>query len=82
MDETRSIRGRRVTFERREPVESLRYSLDVFDEAGNLLEALGRVADLPVAHATFEAAVARYPDKLIHIRERAHVIRRSDRPRD
>jgi len=77
MDETRSIRGRRVTFERR-----LRYSLDVSDEAGNLLEALGRVADLPVAHATFEAAVAKYPDKLIHIRERAHVIRRSDRPRD
>jgi hypothetical protein len=82
MEETRIIRGRKVTFERPDAVEYLRYSLDVFDEGGNLLEILGRVADLPVAHAAFEAAVAKYPNKLIHIRDRARVIRRSDRPRD
>jgi hypothetical protein len=81
MDETRIIRGRRVVFERPDPVESLRYTLDVYDERGNLVEVLGRVADLAVAHAAFEAAVAKYPDKRICIRERCRVIRSSDRGR-
>ncbi len=38
-------------------VEHLRYSLDVFDGRDNLIEVLGRVADLVVAHAASEAAV-------------------------
>ena len=46
MDETRTIRGRRVVFERRDPVEQLRYTLDVFDQRDNLVEVLGRLADL------------------------------------
>jgi hypothetical protein len=61
MDETRYIRGRKVVFERKEPVETLRYSLDVFDARDNLVEVLGRVADLSVAQAAFDAAVAKYP---------------------
>jgi hypothetical protein len=83
MDETRIIRGRRVVFERaepREPAEYLRYTLDVYDERGSLVEVLGRVADLAVAHAAFDAAVAKYPDKRICIRERCRVIGSSDRP--
>ena len=56
MDETRIIRGRRVVFERKEPVETLRYSIDVFDAGDNLVEVLGRLADLAIAHAGFEAA--------------------------
>jgi hypothetical protein len=46
-------------FERKEPVETLRYSLDVFDQRNNLIEALGRLAR--VAQAAYEAAVAKYP---------------------
>ncbi len=49
--EEKTIRGRRVTFEARPVVEHLRYSLDVFDAGDNLVEVLGRVADLAVAHA-------------------------------
>jgi hypothetical protein len=78
MDKT--VRGVRIVHEPYEPpgrvVESLRYSLDVFDEGDNLL---GRVANLSVAHAAFEAAVAKYPDKRICIRQKARVIRSSDR---
>ncbi len=74
------IRGRRVIFERNapEPQEYLRYTLDVFDERDNLVEVLGRVADLAVAHAGFRAALAKYPGKRIFLRERCRVIRRYD----
>ena len=40
----------------------------------------GRVADLAVAHAAFEAALAKYPEKRLFLRERARVIRRYDEP--
>jgi len=53
----------------------------VFHEGDNLVEVLGRVADLSVAHAAFDAAVAKYPSKRICIREKARVIRRSDEPK-
>src|SRR5215472_7171711 len=36
--------------------------------ASSLLEVLSRGADLAVAHAAFEAAVAKYPDKRIFAR--------------
>jgi hypothetical protein len=83
----RRIRGRRVIFEgrgedaNRSWVEYLRYSLDVFDERDNLVEVLGRLADLSVAHAAFESVCAKYPDKRIFLREKARVIRRYDEPR-
>jgi len=81
----KTIRGVRIVREPyrapREPIEYLRYSIDVFDERDNLIEVLGRVADLAVAHAAFDAAVAKYPDKRIFIRDKARVIRSSDRPR-
>jgi len=82
--EDKIIRGRRVIYERSEPtppVEYLRYSLDVYDERGSIVEVLGRLADLAVAHAAFEAALAKYPDKRLFLRERARVIRRYDQPR-
>lgn len=74
----RGVRIERVPYEPRRVVEHLRYSIDVFDEGENLVEVLGRLADLSVAHAAFEAAVAKYPEKRICIREKARVIRRSD----
>jgi hypothetical protein len=81
MDETRIIRGRRVVFERPDPVETLRYSLDVFDARDNLVEVLGRLADLSVAQAAHEAALKKYPDKRICLRQTCRVIRSSDRDR-
>ena len=80
-DDVRIIRGRRVVFERKEPVEHLRYSIDVFDERDNLIEVLGRLADLLVAQSAFEAALVKYPDKRICLRDRCRVIRSSDRDR-
>lgn len=68
-------------FERREAVEHLRYTLDVFDASDNLVEVLGRLADLAPAQAAFEAAVKKYPDKRIFLRQACHVIRRYDGPR-
>ncbi len=53
----------------------------MYDERDNLVEVL-RVADLAVAHAAFETAVEKYPAKRIFIRDRARVIRSSDRPRE
>jgi hypothetical protein len=76
MDKTRIIRGRKVVFERKDPVGDLRFTLDVFDERDNLVEVLGRVAaDLEVAYAAFEAAVAQYPEKRIFLRETCRVHR-------
>jgi|HubBroStandDraft_6_1064221.scaffolds.fasta_scaffold801096_1 hypothetical protein len=53
--------------------ENLRYAIEVFDERDNLVEVLRRLADLPVAHAVFEAAVAKYPAMRICIRDLARV---------
>jgi hypothetical protein len=59
MGEEKTIRGRRVIYERngppRGPAEDLRYTFDVIDERGNQLEELGRVADLAIALTAFEA---------------------------
>lgn len=65
----------------RPTVENLRYSIDVYDERGNLVEVLGRLADLMPAQAAFAACVVKYPDKLIFLRQQARVIRRSDEPK-
>lgn len=81
MEETKIIRGRRVIFERRELVENLRYRIDLFDEGGNLVEVLGRLADISVVVAAFEDACAKYPDKRIFLRQMCRVIRRYDEPR-
>ena len=80
----RRVRGVRVVHEPYTPpphVEHLRYSLDVFDERGTVVEVLGRLADLAVAIAAFEAALAKYPEKRLFLREKARVIRRFDEPR-
>ena len=79
MDETRIIRGWKIAFERRDPVETLRYSIDVFYAGDNLIEVLGRLADLAPAQAAYEAAVKKYPDKRICLRQTCRVIRSSDR---
>lgn len=77
----RGVRIERVPYEPRGGVvENLRYSIDVFDANGNLIEVLGRLADLVPAREAFRACVAKYPDKSIFLRHNALVIARSDRP--
>jgi hypothetical protein len=47
----------------------------------NLIEVLGRLADLSVAHPAYEAAAAKHPDKRICLRQTCRMIRGSDRDR-
>jgi hypothetical protein len=85
MDEMRIIRARTAIFERGEPPRgrsrTCATASTLYDERDNMVEVLGRVADLAVAHAAFEAAVAKYPAKRICIREGCRGIRRYDEPR-
>jgi hypothetical protein len=56
----------------------LRYSIDVYDERGNLVEHLADLDDLVPAREAFAALCAMYPAKLIFLRQGAHVLGRSD----
>jgi hypothetical protein len=47
-----------------------------------LLEVLGRERMMTPAKAAYQAYVQHYPDRLIMIRQKAQVLRRSDRKRD
>jgi hypothetical protein len=60
-------------------LENLRYSVEVFaaDES-RLEEVVARVGDLTVAQAAYDAAVPRYPGKLVMLCSKARVLRRSD----
>lgn len=53
-----AIRGVKIVWKSYVPPdrveENLRYSIDVFDERGNLIEVLGRLADLDPALAAFK----------------------------
>jgi len=67
----------RVVYERPARPEML-YSIDVYDERGNLIEHLADLDDLVPARAAFAALCAKYPAKLIFLRQGAHVLGRSD----
>jgi hypothetical protein len=55
-------------------IEDLRYSIDVYDARGHLVEVLGLLADAYAARVAFKACCVKYPDKRIRIRERARVL--------
>lgn len=61
-------------------IEDLKYSIDVFDEGDNLVEVIGRIHDLVPARAAFAAAIGKYPEKHISLRDGARVLGRSDEP--
>ena len=69
----------RVVYERPARPE-MRYSIDVYDERGNLIEHLADLDDLVPAREAFAALCAMYPAKLIFLRQGAHVLGRSDEP--
>jgi hypothetical protein len=60
--------------------ESLRYAIEVVDERNNLVEVLGRLADLDAGRAAFAAACAKYPAKRIFLCDGARGLARSDEP--
>ena len=56
-------------------IEQLLYSIEVFDAShGYLIEVMARVADLDIAHATFEAARRKHPHAHIELRMGDHII--------
>ena len=65
-----------------EALESLRYTLDVFDDNGNLIEVLARIGELDIALAAFRAALDMRRNNLVMLRDKGRVLRRSDEPKE
>jgi hypothetical protein len=61
-------------------IETLRFAIEVFDERNNLVEVLGRLADLDPARAAFAAAIAKYPAKRIMLCTGGRVLAKSEEP--
>jgi hypothetical protein len=61
-------------------IEELRFSVEVFNEGGNLLEILARLHDLDAARAAYEACRTKYPKKLLYLSQGGRILERSDRP--
>jgi hypothetical protein len=59
--------------------EDLKFSVEVFDERGNLLEVLARLHDLDAAQAAYSACRQKYPAKLIYLCQGGRTLQRSDR---
>ena len=59
--------------------EDLNFSVEVFDEGGNLKEVLARLHDLDAARAAYAACRAKYPAKIIYLCQGGRTLQRSDR---
>jgi hypothetical protein len=53
------------------------HSIDCLDETGDIVEHLAGVEDFEVALATYQAAVKRWPNARIMLRNRARVVKDS-----
>jgi hypothetical protein len=60
-------------------IEDLGFRVENFTESGNLLEVLARLHDLDAARAAYEACRAKYPRRLLFLRQGGRTLRRSDR---
>jgi hypothetical protein len=60
-------------------IEDLKFSIEVFDEGGNLKEILARLHDLDAARAAYTACRAKYPVKIIYLCHGGRTLRQSDR---
>ena len=58
-----------------EPIRDLAYSIDVWDDRDNLIEHIGKISNLMVARAAFDAAVLERPGKPVTLRQGARVVR-------
>jgi hypothetical protein len=59
--------------------EDLTFSVEVFDERGNLKEILAHLHDLDAARAAYTACCAKYAAKIIYLCQGGRTLRRSDR---
>ena len=59
--------------------EDLRFSVEHFDEGGNLKEVLASLHDLDAARAAYTSCRAKYPTKLLYLSQGGRILRRSDR---
>jgi predicted RNA polymerase sigma factor len=61
--------------------EDLGYSIELFDLDGNLVEVLARLKSVDAAHAAYDVqlTMARQPGPVLTLRQKAQVLRRSDR---
>ncbi len=66
----------------RERSDECRYSIELREgsEDSGVETVLSRYQSLPVARAQFKAAIQKYPDRLVMLRDRVRVLARSDRP--
>jgi len=60
-------------------VEDLRYSVEVFTEAGSREHVLARLNDLEAARAAYAIALPKHPGKVVMLCWKAQILRRSDR---
>jgi len=58
-------------------VEDLRYSVEVFSEAGSLEQVLARLHDLEAARAAYAIALPKHPGKVVMLCWKAQILRRS-----
>ena len=66
-----------VAKQAREVIEKLQYSIDVYDERGNLVEVLGRLSRLDMARAAFDICTAQKPEQTITLLLKGQVIEES-----
>jgi hypothetical protein len=60
-------------------IEDLGFSVEHFDEGGDLKEVLARLHDLDAARAAYTACRTKYPKKLLYLSQGGRILRRSDR---
>ena len=60
-------------------IEQLGFSVEHFDERGDLLEVLGRLHDLDAARAAYSACRNQHPKKLLYLCQGGRILTRSDR---
>jgi hypothetical protein len=63
------------------PRTHFKHSIDQLDSAGEITETIGAVDDYELAEVLWRAAIERWPDAPIILRQGARVVRDSRRPR-
>lgn len=58
--------------------EDLPFTVDVYDERGNYVRILAKVADLMTGLGAFNAAARRYPGEYIFLRHKARVLQKRE----
>jgi len=60
-------------------IEDLRYSVEIFSEAGTLEQVLGRLHDLEASRPAYAIAVPKHPGRVVMLCRKAQILKGSDR---